>query len=177
MLRAAVLAALFALALAFQAPAVHTGLRGRVRAKARLGACQPHMRADRHSSSLQALQALHRRAVLQLPAMAVLAAPLAAQAKEKKKGGTQAGEAAKYESISLDDFYAALEDQEVLKVEFDGPKFEVGDPDFAQAPLLRDRMCAAPAIPRPARRVSAICSLPGRARRGRTRAETCGNCC
>ena len=141
MLRAAVLAALFALALAFQAPAVHPGLRGRVRAKARLGACQAHMRADRHgcrqakpagrSSSLQALQALHRRAVLQLPAMGVLAAPLAAQAKEKKKGGTQAGEAAKYESISLDDFYAALEDQEVLKVEFDGPKFEVGDPDFA----------------------------------------------
>ena len=131
MLRAAVLAALLALALAFQAPAVHPGLRGRVRAKARLGACQPHMRADRHGSSLQALEALHRRAVLQLPAMAVLAAPLAAQAKEKKKGGTQAGEAAKYESISLDDFYAALEDQEVLKVEFDGPKFEVCDTDFA----------------------------------------------
>jgi len=63
---------------------------------------------------------LSRRSALH--GLVLLGLPSAAIAKEKKAAKAPALETS--ETMSLDEFYAALEDQEVLKVEFDGPKFE-----------------------------------------------------
>jgi len=100
--------------LAFHAP--HPHLQGLGRASARCGLCQASMLSGEVVSRRTALQSI---ALLPL---AVL--PFAAAAKSKKVP-VPAPVAEKIATMSLDEFYAVLEDQEVLKVEFDGAKFEV----------------------------------------------------
>jgi hypothetical protein len=116
-------------AMAFQGSHMH--LKGLTQASAQRGTCT---RMSAGSSGSQGLQRPSRRAAL---ALVLIGAPAASFAKDKK-GAAPAKPAEEFESISLDDFYAALEDQEVLKVEFDGPKFEVSPlPDV----LLCDCVC------------------------------------
>ena len=79
-----------------------------------------------------------------LRGLVVLGIPGAAAAKDRKTADAPAPETTK--TMSLDEFYAALEDQEVLTVEFDGPKFEVRKatlpalciPPHARTPRLCD---------------------------------------
>ena len=80
------------------------------------GLCQTRMRA----AGAEPIQS--RRSAIAFLIVGLVGVPGSSFA-AKKSASPDADEI--FETISLDDFYAALEDQEVLKVEFDGPKFEV----------------------------------------------------
>jgi hypothetical protein len=73
------------------------------------------------------LALISRRSTLYtgLALLGVTGLPSAVSAKDKTQGAKTTEPEKTFKTISLDDFYAALEDQEVLKVEFDGAKFEV----------------------------------------------------
>jgi hypothetical protein len=101
-------------AVAFQIS--HPNVQGLTRASKLRGLCQTRMRAA-------GAEPIHsRRSAIAFLIVGLVGVPGSSFA-AKKSASPDAGET--FETISLDDFYAALEDQEVLKVEFDGPKFEV----------------------------------------------------
>ena len=108
---AAVSALLAPMAMAFQVPC--PGLR--VRLPVLRGSCRMSMREAGGAPA----DVSRRTALFQ--ALVLLGAPTGAHAKKP----VVKDDVKKVATISLDDFYAALEDQEVLKVEFDGAKFEV----------------------------------------------------
>ncbi len=112
-------AALVAYAAAYAG--VQPALGGLKRAAAARGVCGASM-CSGGTAPTSAPPTLSRRSALQ--GLVLLGLPSAAIAKDKKAAKSPAPETS--ETMSLDEFYAALEDQEVLKVEFDGPKFEVG---------------------------------------------------
>lgn len=101
-------------AVAFQVS--HPNVQGLTRASKLRGLCQTRMRA----AGAEPMQS--RRSAIAFLIVGLVGVPGSSFA-AKKAASTDADEIV--ETISLDDFYAALEDQEVLKVEFDGPKFEV----------------------------------------------------
>ena len=102
---------------------VQPALRGLKRATTARGACEASMGAFSHAPSPLSPppSTVSRRSALR--GLVVLGIPGAAAAKDRKTADAPAPETTK--TMSLDEFYAALEDQEVLTVEFDGPKFEV----------------------------------------------------
>ena len=114
-------AALVAYAAAYAG--VQPAMGGLKRAAATRGVCGASM-CSAGPAPTSAPPTLSRRSALH--GLVLLGLPSAAIAKEKKAAKAPALETS--ETMSLDEFYAALEDQEVLKVEFDGPKFEVGQP-------------------------------------------------
>ena len=123
---------------------VQPALRGLKRATTARGACEASMGAFSHAPSPLSPppSTVSRRSALR--GLVVLGIPGAAAAKDRKTADAPAPETTK--TMSLDEFYAALEDQEVLTVEFDGPKFEVRKatlpalciPPHARTPRLCD---------------------------------------
>jgi hypothetical protein len=130
-LRVVILGAFASCALAFHVS--HFPQQRSSRASTKLGLCKTGM----HAADDSMLQAMSRRTA----ALMLLSMPLAAfAAKDKKQAPPE--ESKKYATISLDEFYAALEDQEVGTVEFDGPKFEVR-PSRASRILCARRLISA----------------------------------